>query len=96
MAKHQIRLAQTTIEAVTDLGQKCGIEDIDTLLSLLIRKYGHNLIALLAPFDPTCDKLLQSVTETVKTEPILEPNQEVLTRTEQTPPNGEYPVIAWD
>jgi hypothetical protein len=53
MPKVQIRLSPATLEAAAELGHRCGIADIDTLIALLVRKYGQNLANLLAPGDPT-------------------------------------------
>jgi hypothetical protein len=59
MANARIRLAPQTIEAVTELGQKCGIDDADTVIKLLIRKYADNLIELLSPSNPNQDSVTQ-------------------------------------
>ncbi len=61
MANARIRLTQQTINSVSELGQQCGIEDADTVIKLLIRKYGDSLINLLAPSDPIRDSLTVSV-----------------------------------
>jgi hypothetical protein len=61
MANARIRLTQPTLDAVTELGQKCGIEDADTVIRILIRKYGDDLISLLSPANPIRDRLSQPV-----------------------------------
>ncbi len=61
MANQRIRLSPQTIDAVDNLGQRCGIEDLDTVIKLLIRKYGDQLAELLAPVDPNRDTLTLSV-----------------------------------
>ena len=70
MANARIRLTQQTIDAVTELGQRCGIEDVDTVIKLLIRKYGDNLIELLSPSNPIRDTLTLSVPSTPVSDPI--------------------------
>ncbi|MCY7277258.1 MAG: hypothetical protein LH702_26890 [Phormidesmis sp. CAN_BIN44] len=61
MSNPRIRLSPQTIDAVTELGQRCGIEDLDTVIKLLIRKYGDQLAELLSPVDPNRDTLTLSV-----------------------------------
>lgn len=61
MANSRVRLTQQTIESVTALGDRCGIEDFDTVIKLLVRKYGDQLAALLAPNDPNPVNLSQPV-----------------------------------
>ncbi|MCY7277716.1 MAG: hypothetical protein LH702_29255 [Phormidesmis sp. CAN_BIN44] len=59
MANPRIRLSPQTIDDVTELGQRCGIEDLDTVIKLLIRKYGDQLAELLSPVDPNRDTLTE-------------------------------------
>jgi|GEM_PF-1311596 len=93
MANARIRLTQQTINSVSELGQQCGIEDADTVIKLLIRKYGDSLINLLAPSNPIRDSLTVSVPHStvIDSKPIqLEPVQ-----TSVVPPtatNGSKPA----
>jgi hypothetical protein len=60
MTNARVRLSQPTIDSLVNLGQQCGIDDPDTLIKLLIRKYGDQLTALLAPSDPIRDNVTQN------------------------------------
>lgn len=57
MPSNRIRLSPQTLEAVTELAQKCGLDDIDSVIKILIRKYGDDLVQLLAPSNPNRDSL---------------------------------------
>jgi hypothetical protein len=59
MSNARVRLSQTTVDLLVNLGQQCGIEDHNTLISVLIRKYGDHLVHLLSPTDPNQDRLTQ-------------------------------------
>jgi hypothetical protein len=71
MANARVRLSQQTIDAVSELGQQCGIDDHDTVIKLLIRKYGDQLASLLAPDNPNTVRLSQSVPTVATPDPIL-------------------------
>jgi hypothetical protein len=71
MANARVRLSQQTIDAVSELGQLCGIDDHDTVIKLLIRKYGDQLASLLAPDNPNTVRLSQSVPTVATPDPIL-------------------------
>jgi hypothetical protein len=77
MANPRIRLSPQTINAVTELGQKCGIDDSDTLIKLLIRKYGDQLAELLAPSDLSRVTLSQSVPRSAVSEAASTPSEAV-------------------
>lgn len=76
MANTRIRLAPQTIEILDRLGQQCGITDPDTLIQLLIRKYGSQLVSLLAPTDPNWVSLTQAVPTLIETDPICPISQD--------------------
>jgi len=65
MPSNRIRLSPQTLEAVTELAQKCGLDDIDSVIKILIRKYGDDLVQLLAPFNPNRDSV--TVTDSIQT-----------------------------
>ena len=71
MANTRIRLSPQTIDSVDRLGQQCGIEDQNTLIQLLIRKYGTQLVMLLSPADPIRDSVTQSVPMIAKSVPVV-------------------------
>ena len=71
MANARVRLSQQTIDAVSELGQLCGIDDHDTVIKLLIRKYGDQLASLLAPDNPNTVRLSHSVPTVATIDPIL-------------------------
>ena len=71
MANTRIRLSPQTIDSVDRLGQQCGIEDQNTLIQLLIRKYGTQLVMLLSPADPIRDSVTQSVPMIAKSNPVV-------------------------
>jgi len=56
---------------VDRLGQQCGIEDQNTLIQLLIRKYGTQLVMLLSPADPIRDSMTQPVPMIAKADPVV-------------------------
>ena len=71
MANTRIRLSPQTIDSVDRLGQQCGIEDQNTLIQLLIRKYGTQLVMLLSPADPIRDSVTQPVPMIAKADPVV-------------------------
>ena len=91
MANPRIRLTQPTIEAVAELGQRCGIDDPDTVIKILIRKYGDNLIHLLAPSSPIRDSLSQSVPVLQQLDPVPpKPVPVLVTATTKAPLSGFF------
>lgn len=70
MANARVRLSQQTIDSIAELGQQCGIDDHDTVIKLLIRKYGDQLASLLAPDNPNTVRLSQSVPTIAKSDQI--------------------------
>jgi hypothetical protein len=91
MANPRIRLTQPTIEAVAELGQRCGIDDPDTVIKILIRKYGDDLIHLLAPSNPTRDSLSQSVPALQQLDPVPpKPVPVLVTATTKAPLSGFF------
>ena len=71
MANTRIRLSPQTIDSVDRLGQQCGIEDQNTLIQLLIRKYGTQLVMLLSPADPIRDSMTQAVPMIAKSDSVV-------------------------
>ena len=71
MANTRIRLSPQTIDSVDRLGQQCGIEDQNTLIQLLIRKYGTQLVMLLSPADPIRDSVTQPVPMIAKSDSVV-------------------------
>lgn len=101
MASTRVRLSQQTIDAVTELGQLCGIDDHDTVIKLLIRKYGDQLTALLAPDNPNLVRLSHSVPTVATIDPIQASITPVLTSTHIEPiaveplkPSSVQPIAA--
>jgi hypothetical protein len=85
MANARVRLSQQTIDAVSELGQLCGIDDHDTVIKLLIRKYGDQLAALLAPDNPNTVRLSQAVPTVAIIDPIPTSTNPVLVGTHTEP-----------
>jgi hypothetical protein len=85
MPNARVRLSQQTIDAVSELGQLCGIDDHDTVIKLLIRKYGDQLASLLAPDSPNTVRLSQSVPTIATSDPILASTAPVLANTHIEP-----------
>jgi hypothetical protein len=83
MANSRVRLSQQTIDAVSELGQLCGIDDHDTVIKLLIRKYGDQLASLLAPDNPNVVRLSQSVPTIAIPDPIPSSPVPTIERTAQ-------------
>jgi hypothetical protein len=91
MANPRIRLTQTTMDAVAELGQRCGIDDPDTVIKILIRKYGDDLIHLLAPSSPIRDSLSQPVPALQQPDPVPPKSVPVLaTATTKAPLSGFF------
>ena len=87
MANARVRLSQQTIDAVSELGQQCGIDDHDTVIKLLIRKYGDQLASLLAPDNPNTVRLSHSVPTIAKSVSV-----QASTQTEQIEVPLEKPL----
>jgi hypothetical protein len=93
MANQRVRLSQKTIDAVAELGDKCGIEDPETVIRLLIRKYGDDLTALLAPTDPKRDSVTQPVPNVPRAKDIEAPAPVVMALPpEEVPPGRDEPT----
>jgi hypothetical protein len=98
MANTRIRLSPQTIDSVDRLGQQCGIEDQNTLIQLLIRKYGPQLVTLLSPTDPSCPELGHAVPMIAKSDSVVmrthTPSTDIYSNTVETTVDCIEPVVS--